>query len=68
MGNANLQAKARLTRLGQEADTVYTNYLVGEDTIEARALRLVLDKLNTISYVIDGRESLSYGQTRDLIC
>jgi len=67
MNAANMQAADRLRRIGQDAEEVFTLFLVGENTIEYKALTLVLDKYNTTLRILDGHESVGYKQTTELI-
>jgi hypothetical protein len=67
LGVANLQAAARLLRLGQKNETVLTQYLLAEGTIESKALKLVLNNAKVSSEILDGKESLGYKKTQSLI-
>lgn len=67
MHAANYQAAARLLRLGQPSDEVFTTYLVGEGTIEYSALTHVLNKYETVLKILDGKEAVSYKTNQELI-
>jgi SNF2 family DNA or RNA helicase len=67
MHTANAQAADRLRRIGQDADAVYTQYLVAEDTFERRALNLIMENYSKTIQALDGMEGLNYKQTARII-
>lgn len=67
MNAANMQAADRLRRLGQKEDEVRSDFLVGEHTIESKALSTIFHKYQNIQHILDGKESLGYKQSTELI-
>lgn len=67
LGAANAQAADRLRRVGQKADRVRTEFLLGEDTFEFNALNTVMQNFQDMSAILDGRETLSYKQMQTII-
>ena len=66
-GNVNRQTGDRIKRINQEADSVYTTYLVSEGTIEERALEMIFANYRNCAHVLDGKDSLDYNKTQELI-
>jgi SNF2 family DNA or RNA helicase len=64
--NAIFQARDRVSRLGQTRDTE-TFFLVSENTIERKALRLILDHYYRSVNVLDGSGDIDSKLTRALI-
>lgn len=67
MPAVNDQAGARITRQGQRKALVKSQYPMCEDTIEPEVLAMVLEKWKTTLQILDGNESISYQQSRDLV-
>lgn len=66
-GAINEQTASRIKRLNQEADEVYTTFIVNRIPFEENALNLVLSNYKTTLGILDGDENSSYIQVEDLI-
>jgi hypothetical protein len=66
-GGVNEQAKSRLTRLGQEADKVVTQYLVSLGTIEPECLASVFKRFKQSQQIITGQFEESESLGREVI-
>lgn len=64
---ANMQAKDRISRIGQTAEIVNTQFLVSEGTIEYRALSMILTHYENSLKILDGKRDNSYLLIKDLI-
>lgn len=64
---ANMQAKDRVSRIGQESDSVSCKFLVSEDTLEAKALSMILTNYENSLRILDGKKDNSYLLIKDLI-
>ena len=67
MPAANDQAAARITRQGQKKGLVLSQYLLCNDTIEPGVWSLVLEKWKTTLQILDGKDSLGYQQSQQLL-
>lgn len=67
LSSANYQATSRLVRLGQLKDFVSTQYLVARNTLEPDALNLIFKNFSNALNIIDGKDSIHYGQMNKLI-
>lgn len=67
MNTANMQAADRLRRLGQESDEVVTQFLVANNTFEAKALNTIFTNYDNTLQILDGKETLDSNQVRQLI-
>lgn len=65
--HANIQAKDRIARIGQQADEVLTTFLVSERTLENKALKLILNHYQQALKVLDGAGDLDYKTTKQII-
>ena len=61
------QASDRIKSINQAAEVVYTEFLLTENTIDQKTLELILTNYKNINHVLDGRDSLSYNQTKTLL-
>jgi len=66
-GNINEQAASRLKRIDQDADVVYTTFIVSQQTIEDYALKLIFNNLKNCLHIIDGGNDISLHQITDII-
>jgi len=66
MGAANMQAADRLRRIGQRSQRVRTDFLVGEDTFEFKALEIVMRNFQDTIKALDGSEKMSYRQIQEI--
>lgn len=66
-GNAMMQAKGRLTRYGQQATEVHTDYVVAVDTFEKQALSLILKNYQQTLEVLDGQRDRTHQKMSELL-
>jgi hypothetical protein len=69
-GNVLEQTAARIKRLSQEAEEVFTTFLITTDTFEESALKLVLSNYQVTSGILDGFDessNSSYNKIEELI-
>lgn len=65
--NANFQAKGRLSRIGQAASEVKTEFLVAERTFEKRAILRILRHYQYMLDVLDGKASEHYKANLNIV-
>jgi SNF2 family DNA or RNA helicase len=63
---AVFQARDRISRIGQENDTT-ARFLTSFDTIDRKALRLIISHYNKQIGILDGRADQDFTLTRDII-
>lgn len=67
MPAANAQAADRLRRIGQQADRVRTEFLVGEDTFESFALLTIMRNFKDIVEALDGKAGVSWRENQRIL-
>lgn len=66
-GAANMQAADRLRRIGQKSERVRTDFLVAENTFEAKALSTVLSNFKDTMEALDGRQGISFKKVEQML-
>ena len=64
---ANMQAKDRISRIGQLSDEVSCKFLVSLSTLDSKALSMILSHYESSLRILDGKKDNSYNIIKDLI-
>ena len=67
MPTADFQAADRIRRLDQLEDTVYTQFILSENSVDSKVLNLALSNYNNSVNILDGKESITYKQIYRLL-